>query len=71
MARNANLKRLLTLVKALGESSEGLPLDEIADVIGVIAAPPSDSMIASSSTSISRKASTTITRGSASPCMNS
>ena len=35
MARNAKLDRLLTLVKALGESVEGLTLDEMADVIGV------------------------------------
>lgn len=34
MARNAKLDRLLTLVKALGESAEGLTLDEMAEVIG-------------------------------------
>lgn len=34
MARNAKLDRLLTLVKALGESAEGLTLDEMAAVIG-------------------------------------
>ena len=34
MARNAKLDRLLTLVKALGESAEGLTLDEMAQVIG-------------------------------------
>lgn len=34
MARNAKLDRLLTLVKALGESPEGLTLDEMAEVIG-------------------------------------
>ncbi|MCU0946694.1 MAG: WYL domain-containing protein [Porphyrobacter sp.] len=33
MARNAKLDRLLTLVKALGESAEGLTLDEMAEVI--------------------------------------
>lgn len=34
MARNAKLDRLLTLVKALGESAEGLTLDEMAEVVG-------------------------------------
>lgn len=34
MGRNAKLDRLLTLVKALGESAEGLTLDEMAEVIG-------------------------------------
>lgn len=34
MARNAKLDRLLTLVKALGESAEGMTLDEMAEVIG-------------------------------------
>lgn len=34
MPRNAKLDRLLTLVKALGESAEGLTLDEMAQVIG-------------------------------------
>ena len=34
MTRNAKLDRLLTLVKALGESAEGLTLDEMAAVIG-------------------------------------
>ena len=33
MPRNAKLDRLLTLVKALGESAEGLTLDEMAEVI--------------------------------------
>lgn len=34
MARNAKLDRLLTLVKALSESAEGLTLDEMAATIG-------------------------------------
>lgn len=34
MARNEKLHRLLTLVHALGESAEGLTLDEMADIIG-------------------------------------
>jgi len=34
MARNAKLDRLLTLVKALSESAEGLTLDEMAALIG-------------------------------------
>jgi len=34
MAREAKLDRLLTLVKALGESAEGLTPNEIAAVIG-------------------------------------
>ncbi|WP_027443690.1 helix-turn-helix transcriptional regulator [Erythrobacter cryptus] len=34
MARNAKLDRLLTLVKALSESAEGLTLDDMAAVIG-------------------------------------
>lgn len=34
MARNAKLDRLLTLLMALGESAEGLTLDEMAEVIG-------------------------------------
>mgnify|MGYP005854169797 CR=1 FL=1 len=34
MARNAKLDRLLTLVKVLGESAEGLTLDEMAELIG-------------------------------------
>lgn len=34
MARNAKLDRLLTLVKALSESAEGLTLDEMAEAIG-------------------------------------
>ena len=32
MARNAKLDRLLTLVKALEESAEGLTLDEMAAI---------------------------------------
>lgn len=34
MARMAKLDRLLLLVKALGESAEGLTLDEMAEIIG-------------------------------------
>jgi predicted DNA-binding transcriptional regulator YafY len=34
MSRNAKLDRLLTLVKALSESAEGLTLDEMAEAIG-------------------------------------
>lgn len=34
MSRNAKLDRLLTLLKALGESTEGLTLDQMAEVIG-------------------------------------
>ena len=34
MARMAKLDRLITLVNALGDSAEGLTLDEMADVIG-------------------------------------
>lgn len=34
MARMAKLDRLITLVNALGDSSEGLTLDEMAEVIG-------------------------------------
>lgn len=68
MARNAKLDRLLTLVKALGESAEGLTLDEIAERLSApTAVPPSGCAISSSSISISRKASMIAMSASASP----